>query len=124
GFLASFVLIYGILEQPGTGRNMRMLMSELPMLVALGPVLMIVVSFLMVSTIPYAAFKQADLFKAPNLRLLFVVAAGLALIYFYPGNALFLFFLTYLLSGFLGFLNKSERKEETHDGPPSHDGLA
>lgn len=123
GFLASFVLLYGILEQPGPGRTMHVLMNELPRLVALGPVMMIVLSFLMVSAVPYAAFKQSDLFRGPNLRLLSIVGIGLALIYFYPQNALFLFFLTYVLSGLVGLLGKARRKEEMPTGPSSHDGL-
>jgi CDP-diacylglycerol--serine O-phosphatidyltransferase len=124
GFLASFVLLYGILEQPSPARTLRPLMNELPLLVAVGPVIMLALSFLMVSTVPYAAFKQSDLFKTPNLRLLVIVGSGLGLIYYYPQNALFLFFLTYVLSGLAGLIGKARKVEKVDEGPPSHDGLA
>ena len=123
GFLAAFVVLYGGLEQPGSGRSVGPQLSQLlSWLVVLGPGLMLALALLMVSTVPYAAFKQAGMFRKKDLRLLAIVAAALALIYFYPQNTIFLCFLSYVLSGLLGLLG-GRRKEEA-ELPPTHDGLA
>jgi len=123
GFLAAFVVLYGGLEQPGGGRSVGPQLSQLlSWLVVLGPGLMLILALLMVSTVPYAAFKQAGLFRKKDLRLFAIIAAALALIYFYPQNTIFLCFLAYVLSGLLGLLG-GRRKEEA-ESPPTHDGLA
>lgn len=111
GFLASFMLLYDILEEQKPAHTMGVLMSQVPFLIRLGPVLMVVLALLMVSTIPYAAFKQDALFRKPDLRLTALTGGGLAILYFYPQNALFLFFLIYALSGLLGLLGNGARRE-------------
>lgn len=106
GFLASFVLLYEIMEQQRPARTFGPLMDQLPFFLSIGPVLMIVLAFLMVSTIPYAAFKQKDLIRKENGKLLAVAAGGLLLVYLYPQNAIFVFFLIYVLSGLTGLFGK------------------
>lgn len=123
GFLAALIVLYETFEQPGgSGALSPQIGQLLSWFVVLGPVLMLALAFLMVSTIPYAAFKQAGLFQKRDIRLLAIVAVALALIYFYPQNTIFFCFLTYVLSGLFGLLGR-RRKEET-ELPPTHDGLA
>jgi len=118
GFLASFVLLYEILEQQKPAHTLSLLMREVPAMIALGPLVMVFLSFLMVSTIPYAAFKQKDVFQGKNKRLVALAAAGLLVIYFYPENAVFLFILMYVLSGLVGLLGRS-RSKDGQDAPAS-----
>jgi CDP-diacylglycerol---serine O-phosphatidyltransferase len=102
GFLASFVLLYTIVEEQDAARGI--LMSNIPLLAGLGPFLPLLLGFLMVSTIPYGAFKQVDVFDRQNRKLLAVVAFALGLLYLYPQHAIFLLSLLYVLSGLTGLV--------------------
>lgn len=102
GFLASFVLLYVMVEQPRPSRTVGLVMEGVPYLVAASPLLMVALGALMVSTIPYAAFKQAGMFQRPNAWRFVVAAAGLLLVYLFPQNAIFLLASAYVLSGVAG----------------------
>ena len=121
--LAAIVVLYGNLEQPASSRPMNAEIGELlSWLIVLGPVLMIFLAGLMVSTLPYPAFKQAGLFRKKDVRLLAILIAALALIYFYPQNTIFFVSLAYVFSGLFGLLGRRRRDEA--ESPPTHDGLA
>jgi CDP-diacylglycerol--serine O-phosphatidyltransferase len=100
GFLATLVLLYTFVEQETVIREMPFLMSWVPYIAGLAPFVVITLGFLMISNVPYAAFKQTDLLHPKNSKLLITVVVGMLLLYFYPQNALFLLFLFYVLSGF------------------------
>lgn len=119
GFLASFVLLYQIVEQDRPARTFPLLMSQIPLLATLGPLMVLTLSFLMVSTIPYGAFKQANLLRPENRKLLAVVLLVLTLLYFYPQNALFLLALLYVLSGPTGRILRSRRSPPAVPSVPS-----
>jgi len=104
GFLASFVLLYEIVEQGKSVHTLSFLMGIVPLIAALGPFLMIALAFLMVSNVPYGAFKQQNALNPQSVRLMLLVASVLTLLYFYPENALFLITLSYVLSGLFGAL--------------------
>jgi CDP-diacylglycerol--serine O-phosphatidyltransferase len=104
GFLASFVLLYEIVEQGKNVKTLDFLMGVIPMIAGLGPFLMIALAFLMVSNVPYGAFKQQNALNPHSVRLMLIVAAVLSFLYFYPENALFLIALSYVLSGLFGAL--------------------
>lgn len=106
GFLASFVLLYVIVEQDKPARTLPFLMDQIPMMARLGPAILLLLSLLMVSTVPYAAFKQANVLDPRNLKLTAAAAIALALLYLYPQNALFLLFLLYVISGFTRLLGR------------------
>ncbi|MBI3549106.1 MAG: CDP-diacylglycerol--serine O-phosphatidyltransferase [Elusimicrobia bacterium] len=112
GFLASFILVYEMIEQEIPGRSLAMVTNHLPFLIIIGPFLMVLLAFLMVSTIPYAAFKQSS----GDWRLVSVALVGLLLIYFYPQNAIFLIFFLYVTSGLLGLLGwgSKDKAPELH----------
>lgn len=107
GFVASLVLLYTIAEQHHPARSLPYLMEFVPKLAALAPVFMLVLAFLMISNVPYAAFKQTNLLERKHYRLATAVAIGGALLYLYPQNALFLLFLFYVLSGFTGLITRN-----------------
>ncbi|HAH06288.1 MAG TPA: CDP-diacylglycerol--serine O-phosphatidyltransferase [Elusimicrobia bacterium] len=104
GLLASYVLLYEIVEQGRPVRTFGPLMREIPALAALGPFLVVGLGLLMVSTIPYAAFKQKHLAEGRNLKLVAAVVAALVLMYFYPQNTLFVLALFYVISGLMGLV--------------------
>lgn len=103
GILASFVLLYDLMEKGGSARTVRFLMNQVPLLYVLVPFAMLALAFLMVSTVPYAAFKRTSLFRPRSLKVLLIAVMGMCVAYAYPQNALFLFFLAYVLSGLVGW---------------------
>lgn len=114
GFLASFVLLYQIVEEGKPARTWEVLMNQVPLLYGLTPAMVVVIAFLMISTIPYPAFKKMELSEPPALdgvpprasilpprgiiALLGFVLGGF-LIYVFPQNTIFMIFLLYVLSG-------------------------
>ncbi|HVE12287.1 MAG TPA: CDP-diacylglycerol--serine O-phosphatidyltransferase [Elusimicrobiota bacterium] len=101
GVLASFVLLYSLIEQRDPSSPEGFWGHWIPVLATAGPFLVVALGALMASTIPYGAFKQVDLLQPQNRKLLAVVMLILALVYVYPENSLFLMFFLYALSGFV-----------------------
>ena len=114
GFLASFVLVYDILENRPPG-SLGPIMSKVDILPWAAPFVVVGLALLMVSSIPYGAFKQVKLLGRKNLPLLVAVLAVAGLVYFYPQNALFVIFLLYVISGLTGITG---RPKKTADHPP------
>lgn len=114
GFLASFVLLYQIVEEGKPAHTWQPLMSRVPQFYGLTPAMMIVIAFLMISTIPYLAFKKGALSQPEeeggaehnggvlpprSVKILMgFVLLGLV-IYVFPQNSLFLMALLYVVSG-------------------------
>ena len=98
GLLASFVLLYQIIEEGRPARTWKLLMDQSPYLYGLAPGLVLAIALCMVSTIPYPAFKQAGLRPKSLTGLLVIVGGGLFL-FSYPTNAIFLLFFFYFLLG-------------------------
>lgn len=104
GFLASFVLLYQIVEEGRPARTWKFLMDQVPSLYGLAPGMVIAISFLMISTIPYPAFKQPNVFQPRSIKVLMGVVLGALLIFVYPQNTIFLFFLFFVLLGPVGWV--------------------
>jgi len=104
GFLASFVLLYQIIEEGRPAHTWKFLMDQVPMLYGLVPATVLILSFLMISTIPYPAFKQPRLFRPRSVWSLLGLAAATFLIVRYPQNTIFVVFLCYALLGPVGWL--------------------
>jgi CDP-diacylglycerol--serine O-phosphatidyltransferase len=126
GVLVSFVLSYELLGPADTGLNFKtipLLMQTMPAFFKAIPVVMVVLSFLMVSNVPYYSFKHMDLSKPKAIRLLVMVIVLAILIFVYPQNVFFIIFSVYALSGFVmfgtGLVHKKKRrggnKEEDDD---------
>jgi CDP-diacylglycerol--serine O-phosphatidyltransferase len=101
GILASFVLAYSMLEAEGSVRSIALIMERMPFIYGITPFIMIALALLMVSSIPYAAFKQGKFLKPSSIKGLFLILSVLFLIIRYPQDALFLFFSIYAVSGLL-----------------------
>jgi len=100
GILASFVLSYELFDnQEVTVKTIPLLMKRMPMFFHLVPVVMVVLSLLMISTVRYNNFKQLKLFRPRSLQTMSVVLVGLMLIFAYPQNVIFIVFSLYVLSG-------------------------
>ncbi|MBI5625093.1 MAG: CDP-diacylglycerol--serine O-phosphatidyltransferase [Elusimicrobia bacterium] len=113
--LASFILLYQIVEQGKPAHTWKPLMNQLPLLYALAPVMVVLISFLMVSTIPFAAFKagslwqrhelgdedeaQGGVFPPRNVLVLLGGAGGGFLFFVYPQTVLFVASVIYALTG-------------------------
>ena len=99
GTLASFLVLYDILETDKPARTLKPLMEAVPVLYQLILFLMLGLAILMVSQVPYAAFKQPDMLRPRSARILLLAVVLLALVFVYPQNAIFLFFAFYIASG-------------------------
>ncbi len=104
GFLASFILLYQIIEEGRPAHTWKFLMDQIPVLYGLAPAMVLVISFLMISTIPYPAFKQPNVFQPRSVRVLLTVMISTFLIFVYPQTTLFLLFLVFVLLGPVGWL--------------------
>lgn len=101
GILASFVLAYSLLEGGGNVRNIKWIMNQMPFVYGIIPFIMISLSLLMMSSVPYGAFKKKNVVNPRSIKGLFLILATIFLIIAYPQNALFLFFIVYAVSGLI-----------------------
>ena len=104
GFLASFVLLYQIIEEGRPARTWKLLMDQIPVLYGLAPFMVLAIAFLMVSTIPYPAFKQPSVVQPRSVRVLLAASAVGLLIFMYPQSTLFLLALFFVLLGPVGWV--------------------
>ena len=110
GFLASFVLLYQIVEEGRPAHTWHFLMAQIPALYGLAPVMVLTLAFLMISTIPYPAFKQPQIFRPASLKKLLGLSILALVIFLYPQNAIFLLFFSYALLGPVGLLVRVVRR--------------
>jgi len=107
GILASFVLAYSLLEADGGVRSIRLVMERMPFIYGITPFIMIALALLMISSIPYAAFKQGNMLNPKSLQGLLVIFSILFMVAAYPQDALFFVFSLYAVSGLLVFMYKA-----------------
>ncbi len=110
GVLASFVWLYQIIEEGRPARTWKFLMSEVPSLYGLIPFATLALAFLMISTIPYPAFKDPGKLRPKSPLMILFYALLLATLVLYPQNAVFAVFAAYALSGPLGYLLRKARQ--------------
>lgn len=105
GLIASFVLSYEIFD--GTVLNFKtipLVMKRMPFFFETMPVIMLLLAFLMVSTVPYGAFKHIKWTRPKSIQVFFLAIVFIALICTYPQNTIFIIFLLYVLSGLVVLL--------------------
>lgn len=110
GVLASFVLLYQIIEEGRPARTWQVLMDQIPLLYSAAPLFVLVVGLLMVSTIPYPAFKQANALQPKSVKTLIGGTVFGFLLFFYPTNVIFLIFTGYALLGPVGWVVSQGRR--------------
>ncbi|MDR1474577.1 MAG: CDP-diacylglycerol--serine O-phosphatidyltransferase [Endomicrobium sp.] len=104
GLLLSFVLSYELFADPGQSLSFKtipVLMKNMPIFFETMPVVMVILSLLMVSNVPYYSFKKMKLSKPKTFRLFVLVVLLLFLMIVFPQNIIFVLFSLYIFSGLL-----------------------
>ncbi|MDR1838460.1 MAG: CDP-diacylglycerol--serine O-phosphatidyltransferase [Treponema sp.] len=116
GLIISFVLSYQLLTRAGQSINFKtipVLISLIPQFLEAMPVIMVVLSFLMVSNIPYLSFKKFKLTKVRTIELFAMLIVLIILVVVYPQNTIFILFLVYAVSGLLFYVPQIIIKERS-----------
>jgi CDP-diacylglycerol--serine O-phosphatidyltransferase len=127
GVLISFVLSYELVGPEGIALNARSiepLMKQMPLFFKAMPIVMVVLSFLMVSNVPYYSFKHMKFSRRGTVRLLVLMVVLVLLIVVYPQNVIFIIFTVYAISGFIMLasqiiLKRKRRSRRPHKAPPA-----
>jgi CDP-diacylglycerol---serine O-phosphatidyltransferase len=107
GVIISFVLSYELLAPEDYSLNFKtipVLMELIPSFFKIMPVVIVILSFLMVSNIPYLSFKRIKLTRVRTIELLVVLIVLIILIVVYPQNVIFIIFSVYALSGLIFYI--------------------
>ena len=104
GFLSSFVLLYQVIEEGRPAGTWKFLMDQIPALYGVAPAMVVVIALLMVSTIPYPAFKQPGVIRPKSLLAILILLGLGLLIFYYPLMILFFVFSFYALFGPVSWL--------------------
>ena len=105
---ASFAISYSIMEYNMGGHNLRIMEVYLPHLYNFVWFAMLILSLLMVSNIPYAAFKAKREKRLSVWTLLLIVFLVVMLIRF-PQDVIFIVFSLYVIFGLLAVLYRAFR---------------
>ncbi|BAG13815.1 CDP-diacylglycerol--serine O-phosphatidyltransferase [Candidatus Endomicrobiellum trichonymphae] len=110
GLLISFVLSYELfIVDPGqslTFNTIPILMKNMPAFFKTMPVIMVLLSLLMVSNIPYVSFKKMEFSSPKVFRLLILMVLFVWLIATFPQNIIFILFTLYAFSGIFAYATK------------------
>ncbi len=104
--LASFAISYSIMQHTSSGHNLPIMTTYLPYIYNFVAIAMIVMAILMVSTVPYAAFKAKRNKGMSIWFVLFAVCLVIMLIRF-PQDTVFIFFSAYVIFGLLAVLYRA-----------------
>jgi len=122
GVIISFVLSYELLGPQEFALNIKtipILMTLMPTFFRVMPIVMAVLSFLMVSNIPYMSFKGLKLSKVRTIELLALMIVLIIVVVVYPQNTFFIIFSVYAISGLLfyvpGIIIKKRNEEKNNE---------
>ena len=107
GVIISFVLSYELLgpaEVPLDVKTIPILMTLMPTFFKIMPIVIVVLSFLMVSNIPYMSFKRIKLSRVRTIELLALLIVLIILVVVYPQNIFFIIFFVYAASGIIFYV--------------------
>ncbi len=105
GIIASFVLSYQLFVMDGiTAKTIPLLMNKMPFFFKMIAPTVMLLSFLMISNVPYIHFKKFKLSRPKSFQLLIFIVIGAVLVVTYPQNTIFILFLIYLLSGITEYI--------------------
>lgn len=119
GIIISFVLSYELIgpdEYTLSFKTIPILMQTMPFFFKAMPIVMVLLSFLMVSNVPYSSFKKMNLSKPKAIRWLILVIVLVLLILVYPQNTFFIIFSVYVLSGLVMGAGKMLVKKNPQGG--------
>jgi CDP-diacylglycerol--serine O-phosphatidyltransferase len=123
GVLISFVLSYELLgpkEYTLNVKTIKILQDTMPVFFKAMPIVMVLLSFLMVSNVPYLSFKKVALSRVRTIQLLVLIIVLVLLILVYPQNIFFIIFTVYAFSGLVVyftqlFIKRTRKKAEKQD---------
>jgi len=125
GVIISFVLSYQLLIPEEYALNFKTipaLMELMPVFFKVMPVVIVILSFLMVSNIPYMSFKKMKLTRIRTIELFALLIVLIILIVVYPQNIIFIIFMVYAASGIIIHLprfflkrNKNQKSVKAED---------
>lgn len=104
--LASFAISYSIMQTNMGGHNLHIMTVYLPHIYNLVAFAMIAMALLMVSTVPYAAFK-AKRDKKMSVWLMLLIVVLVVLLIRYPQDVIFIVMTAYVLFGLLAVLYRA-----------------
>jgi CDP-diacylglycerol---serine O-phosphatidyltransferase len=121
GMLAIFTLLYDILEVDRPVRTLKVVMDQVPEFFEVVPAVMLLLSLLMVSEVRYSSFKQINLLRPRTMRALVLTLLVLLMIYVYPQNTIFIFYISYITWGLVDyFLVRPRQRERTETPAAAH----
>ncbi|MDR0501958.1 MAG: CDP-diacylglycerol--serine O-phosphatidyltransferase [Treponema sp.] len=126
GVIISFVLSYQLLAPAEYSLNFKTipaLMEFMPAFFKIMPVAIVVLSFLMVSNVPYTSFKKIKLTRIRTIEVFALMIVLIILIVIFPQNTIFIIFTIYAASGLLFYIprmllkrkNKQQKTETTEE---------
>ena len=107
GVIISFVLSYQLLGPDEYALNFKtipILMTLIPTFFKVMPVVMVALSFLMVSNVPYMSFKKLKMTRVRTIQFFSLVIVLVILVLVYPQNIFFIIFSVYAASGLLYYI--------------------
>jgi len=104
--LASFAISYSIMQSEMNGHNLHIMTVYLPYIYNFVAFAMIVMALLMVSTVPYAAFK-AKRTKRMSVWVMLLLVCLIVLLIRFPQDIIFMVMSAYVLFGLLAVLYRA-----------------
>lgn len=124
GIIGAFVLSYEIFDGTVlTAKTIPLLMKKMPFFFDAMPIIMVLISFLMVSNLPYNAFKKMKWSKPKSMQFFTLVIVMLILIFTYPQNMFFIIFFGYALSGIIVYIIRYYRMRAILRKNKNKDGI-
>jgi CDP-diacylglycerol--serine O-phosphatidyltransferase len=129
GVIISFVLSYELLGPEDYALNFKtipVLMILMPTFFKVMPVVIVALSFLMVSNVPYWSFKRIKLTRVRTIQLFSLLVVLVLLVLVYPQNIFFIIFSVYAISGLLFFVlqiiqRRKRRAQQREEETVTHD---
>lgn len=104
--LASFAISYSIMQSNMNGHNLHIMTVYLPYIYNFVAFAMIVMALLMVSTVPYAAFK-AKRTKRMSIWMMLLLVCLIVMLIRFPQDIIFIVMSAYVLFGLLAVLYRA-----------------
>lgn len=117
GMLAIFALLYDIMELGKPVRTLRVVTNQLPEFYDVVPAVMFLLSLLMVSEVRYSSFKSVNLLRPRTMRALVLTMLMLLMIYVYPQNTIFIFYMSYIVWGLVDYFLRPSKRERIENAP-------
>jgi len=92
-------------------RSLKVVAAQVPVFHRFVPAIMFLLAVLMVSDVRYSTFKNLKLLRPRSLRALVLIGMTILMIYVYPQNMVFIFYVAYIAWGLVDYflLGRSRR---------------